>query len=160
MIIENYSTFRTLANPGGPLAADSLPEFDPANMRKLGFNGGITGNPLTSFPIELTCNAYATDAVDGVDEYDWFVSQQTSVVANKPFAVYRLDTGGTRSGSIGLDLSAWAATEYPTPFDLSSIQVLFFAVDIYVIRRSDGAIQRRDMKAYLLDANSPKTSIG
>lgn len=160
MIIENYSTFRSLANPGGSIGVDGLVEFDASKMRSGGFDGGITANPIDAFPIEATCNAYANDASPGVDEYDWYVSQRTSVAANKPFVLTRLDSlGQTRSGSIAIDISAWADAENSDPFDISTVRVLFFAVDLYVIRRSDGAIQRLDLQKYLLDALAPKTGI-
>jgi hypothetical protein len=161
MIIENYSVFRAIANPGGALAADGLTEFDPANMRAGGFSGGISVSSTSAFPIVFSCNSGAADSVAGIDQFDWYVSQQTSVVANKPFTVSRKDTApNTHSGRIEIDLSAWASTEYPDPFDLSAIQVLYFAVDIYVIRRSDAAIQRLDLRTYLYDALKPKTNIG
>lgn len=161
MIIDDYSVFRNHINPAGTPAPDGLPEFPVANMRAFGFDGGITSNPTSAFPLEITVNAYADDAVDGVDEYDWFVSQRTSVAANKPFTVYRLDTPPTtRSGSIGIDMTAQTSAENPDPFDLSTIPVLFFAVDIYAIRRTDKSIQRLDLASYIYNANVPKTNIG
>jgi hypothetical protein len=160
MIVETYSLFRSVANPGGALAADGLTEFDPTNMRANGFDDGITVSSSSSFPIVLSCNAGAADASVGIDEYDWYVSQRTSTVADKPFTVSRKDSSpNTHSGRIELDIAAWADAEYPDPFDLSTVRVLFFAVDIYAIRRSDGAIQRLDLMKYLIDALSPKTSI-
>lgn len=162
MIIENYSTFRVLANPGGAIGVDGLTEFDPMNMRKNGFDGGIKfSSSIGNSPIVLTCNDETPDAVAGVDEFDWYVSQRTSVQANKPLTVDRFDDLPTNSwsGRIRLDLRAWAAIEYPDPYELETVKVLFFAIDVYAIRRSDGAIQRIDLMKYLVDALSPSTNL-
>lgn len=161
MIIENYSAFRSAANPGGALGIDGLTVFDPASMRAGGFDGGIeVASASETFPIKLTCNGGTFDASVGIDEYDWFVSQRTSTIANKPFTVSRFDDVGTSySGTILLQLRTWAQLEYDDPFDLSTIRVLFFAVDIYAIRRSDASIQRFDLMKYLLDTLSPKTDL-
>ena len=160
MIIENYSTFRSIANVGGPVASDGLTEFDPTLMRSGGFSGGLVLSSTSAFPIVVTCNANASDSVAGIDEYDWFVSQRTSIAADKPFTVSRKDTApNTHSGRIELALSAWASAEYSDPFDVSAARVLWFGVDIYAIRRSDNAIQRIDMRKTLVDALSQKTDL-
>lgn len=155
MIIEDYAAFRIVANPGGTLGVDGLPEFVPANMRKNGFSGGFSVSSTSSFPIQISC--IPTVAYAGFDDFDWYVSQRTSVSENKPFAVERFSPEA--SDTIVLDLAAWAAIEYPDPFDLSAIRTLFRAVDIYCIRRDDLAIQRLDLMQYLLDVLSPKTGI-
>lgn len=160
MIIENYSVFRFVANPGGAIGTDGFTEFDQTNMRANGFDGGIAVSSTSAFPIVLSCNSQAADAVATIDEYDWYVSQKTSVAVDKPFTVSRKDTApNTHSGRIELDLAAWSSVEFPDPFDLSTVRVLFFAVDVYCIRRSDNVIQRLDLKKYLVDALSPKTDI-
>ncbi len=161
VIISDYSTFRMLANPGGSFASDGLPEFDPSKMRANGFDDGIEVAAV-SFPLAISCNGGIPDTSFDVDEYDWYVSQRTNVEENRPFVVSRSDTFDTSySGTILLEQSVWCADEYPDPFDLeSSVQTLFFGVDIYVIRRSDGAIQRLDLLKYLIDALSPKTDLG
>jgi hypothetical protein len=159
MIIETYSLFRTIANPGGAIGADGLTEFDPALMRANTFDGGIAVSSVSAFPIALTCvPTQANPNIYPTDLFDWYVSQRTSVSADKPLVVSR--GAGTVGDSISLTLAAWASAEYPDPFDLSAIRVLFFAVDIYCIRRADSAIQRLNLARYLLDALSPKTDVG
>jgi hypothetical protein len=162
MIIENYSTFRALANFGGAIGTDGLTEFDPDRMRADNFDDGIevVTSPI-AFPLELTCNGGDPDTLAGTDEYDWYVSQRTSVVADKPFTISRADDLPTDSfsGTIAIDATVATSTEYPDPFDLSTIRVLFFAIDIYAIRKRDFAIQRFDLMKYLIDQLSPKTDL-
>lgn len=161
MIIENYSTFRYLANPAGAIVIDGLPEFDSTKMRDGGFNGGFVLSSTSVFPLTITCNVGFADLTPGVDEYDWYVSQQTSVVANKPLTIARSDRLPTNSysGTIEVDLAAWADAENPDPFDLSTIRVLFFGIDIYAIERAGGGLQRLNLMQYLLDALSPATDL-
>lgn len=160
MIIANYSTFRAMANPGGSIGADGLTEFDPTKMRAALFDDGFTLSSTSAFPIVITCNFQDADFLAGIDEFDWYVSQQTSIAANKPLTVSRKDMApNTNSGTIEIDLAAWASAEYPDPFDLSTIPVLFFGIDIYVIRRNIFSIQRLNLASYLYDALSPKTDL-
>jgi hypothetical protein len=160
MSILDYRAFRILANPGGTLDALGLPEWPVASMRASGFDDGITVSSTSAFPMVLSCNALAADSVTSVDEFDWFVSQRTEVSGSEPFVVakYTPDTD-TYSGSISLTLAAWASTEYPDPWDESMARVLFFAVDVYVRRKSDGAIQRLDLLAHVIDAVEAKTDL-
>lgn len=161
MIIDNYSAFRHFVNPGGTVDRDGLPEFPVAKMRFSTFVSGFQLSSTSAFPLSISCNFGDTDAVVNIDEFDWYVSQRTSIAANKPLTVSRKDTApNTNSGTIEIDLSAWAATEYPDPFGISTIPILFSAIDIYAIRRFDLAIQRLDLRAYLYNANSPKTDVG
>lgn len=157
MIISNYSTFRAIANPGGAIGADGLTEFDPTNMRAGTFSGGFSVSSTNSFPMTISCIPTALPPGDAEDLFDWYVSQRTSIAEDKPFVATRKP--GINGDGIVLNLASWAADEYPDPFDLSTVRVLFFAVDIYVIRRSDTAIQRLDLLKYLVDALSPKTDI-
>lgn len=158
MIIQNYTTFRSVANPGGTIGTDGLPEFDPTNMRANGFSGGFDVSSTSSFPITISCIPTALPPGPDVDMFDWYVSQGTSVAADKPFLITRKP--GINGDGLVIAMAARTAQENPDPFDLSTVRVLFFAVDIYVIRRSDTAIQRLDFLKYLLDVLSPKTDIG
>jgi hypothetical protein len=163
MAILNYDAFRELANPGGTLASDGLPEWPVASLRAGGFDDGFDIEPTDSFPLTVTCNAGAADAVDEVDEYDWFVSQggETAGVGSGHFVVTRATSLDpiTLSGSIVLDLTAAAEVLFPAPFSVSSIEVLFFGVDVYVRRKSDGSIQYLDLRRYLYTANAPTTDV-
>lgn len=157
MIIDNYSTFRSIANLGGAIGADGLTEFDPTLMRSGGFAGGFDVDSTNSFPITISCIPTALPPGDPEDLFDYYVSQGTSVSADKPLVVTR--KAGINGDGIVIDLAAWSAIEYPDPFNVSTIRVLFFGIDIYVIRRSDNSLQRLDLKQYLIDANAPKTDI-
>lgn len=159
-ILTSYNSLRVLANPGGTIAPDGLPEWPAVSMRAGGFDAGLDVSPTDSFPILVTCNALAADAVDDVDDFDWFVWQGAE--GGGPFVVSPPSGLGTHSysGTISLSLSSWAAAEYPDPFDVSTIEVLFFGVDILVRRRSDGAMQRIDIQAVIRDANEDKFDVG
>lgn len=162
MAIVGYDVFREMANPGGTVANDGLPEWPVASLRANGFDDGISVSPTDAFPMTLTCNAGAVDAVDHVDEYDWFVSQgkETAGQGVGHFVVTRKPPGtDTYSGSIVVDLTAAAEVLFPDPFDVSSIEVLFFGVDVYARRRSDGAIQRLDLRRLVYAANAPKVDL-
>lgn len=160
MSFLGYRAFRELANPGGTPAADGLPEWPIALLRANGFDGGFEIENPDALPFRVSCNEGAPDAVENVDEFDWFVSQGAE--SGGPFELSRATSLDpvSLSGSIVLSLSAWAAALYPTPFDVSTIEVLFFAVDLYVRRRSDGAIQRLDLRRAIYEANAPQTGIG
>lgn len=158
MIIEDYATFRILANPGGAIGVDGLPEWPVASMRANGFDDGFAVTSTSHLPFGIVVLGPNIPVVDPIDYFDWYVSQGTTDAAKKPFVVTRglSDTGGR----IIFSLSSRAAEEFPDPFDLSTIRVLYFGIDIYCIRRSDSAIQRFDLMKYLLDALAPKTDIG
>ena len=155
MSIVNFSTFRALT--GGVPDLLGLPTWPVASMRAGGFDTGfvMTLGVASPFETTITCTEYATDAVAGVDEYDWWFSQ--GAASGGPFIVSRRDAPpDTSSGSIKLELAPWALALYPDPFDLSAIEVLFFQVSAYVRRRSDGAIQRLDLLSFLRDYLTPK----
>lgn len=129
---------------------DGFETWPVAQLRAGGFDDGITGLPAVpnlSATIMLTCNAQGYDAVNGVDEYDWYVSQRSDETSGQFWAVSAAPgDAGSRSGTIKLDATAVATTEYPamtlvTPAALSSC---FRNVHVYCRRRSDGAIQWLD----------------
>lgn len=159
MIIQNWQTFRLTFSNGLPDDASGVPGWPVADMRAGGFDGGVVMT-TASPPWVLTCNALAADAAPGVDEFDWYVSQPGGL--GGPLAIARHDISGTtqNSGSIELTLSAWAAAEYPEPFNISTIPVLWAGIDAYVRRRSDGAIQRLDIQALLLSRFGDLTDVG
>lgn len=159
MIFSNWLTFRLAFSNGEPVDALGIPGWPLADMRAGGFDDGITIDTSSS-PYVVTCNAVAADPVAGVDRFDWFVS--SGAASGGSLVVARHDPSGTtqNSGSIAISLSASAEIEYPEPFDVSTIPVLWFAHDIYVRRRSDGAIQRLDVEAYLLALFADRTNVG
>lgn len=154
MIIPNYTTFRAaFALGGASIDPDGLEEWPVAKVRSGGFTGGISGiaKPITAFPITLSVNAQANDAVAGVHEYDWYVSQRTDDPDRQFFTVTNADVApNTKSGTIVLSLTGTAADTIGiiTPgFDVTDnvneehLIILCKYVTIYVQRRSDDAIQ-------------------
>ncbi len=158
MSIVDFQSFREIANPGGTPDLLGLPEWPIALVRANGFDTGfelIVG--MTG--LEFSCNGFAADASPGIDEYDWFFSQ--GAASGGPFVVSRSDFAlpDTNSGTFQFELAPWALDEYPDPFDLSTIEVLFFQVSAYVRRRADGAIQRLDLLSFLRDYLTPKVDV-
>ncbi len=150
MIYTRYQDFRAgFALVGAPLAVDGFPEWPYAKLRTGGFANSITFDSpsstvnLYSQVMNITCNDFAADAVAGVDDYDFFVSQRTDVIANQYFtvAVY----AANRSGSIKLScVTANTALLLPGLTDYrgdEALKLLFRDVAIYVQRRSDKAYQ-------------------
>ena len=72
MIVPSFAAMRsTFAAPGAVVAADGYLTFPGvAYLRAAGFSSLVTPT-ITSYPITLTCNAGAPDAVPGVHEFDW-----------------------------------------------------------------------------------------
>lgn len=130
---------------------DGFETWPVAQLRAGGFDDGITFAPaipdLTN-SLLITCNALAFDAVNGTDEFDWYVSQRSDEPAGQFWAVTAaLSPLGSRSGTIKLDATAVATDEFPgmtlvTPAALSGC---FQNVHVYCRRRSDGAIQWLDL---------------
>ena len=159
MIFTSWQAFRLAFSNGEPVDALGVPGWPVASMRAGGFDGGIAMDTSAS-PYVLTCNAEASDPVQGVDRFDWYVSAGSA--DGGVLVVERHDPTVTtqNSGSIEISLTPAAAVEYPEPFDVSTIPVLWFAVDVYVRRRSDGAIQRLDVAAYLAALFGDRTDVG
>jgi hypothetical protein len=152
MIFTRYQDFRAgFALVGAPIVADGFPEWPYTEIRAGGFDDGLTIDDPTDvnlFTTELniTCNAFASDAVAGVDDFDWFVSQRTDVVASQYFTVSAY--AANKSGSITLTaVIANTATLLPAATELEdytgddSLKLLFRDVAVYVQRRSDKAYQ-------------------
>ena len=127
--------------------SDALERYPVANVRAGGL-APISGwtVPYDTALMTLTVNAGAADAVDGVDEFDWYVSQRTDdpdlqYLALATPAAYPL----SYSGSLTMIHTALAESEFNiatgqalTP---SQLALLFKHVSVYVQRRSDKAIQ-------------------
>jgi hypothetical protein len=117
-------------------------------VRSGGFDGGITGvpQPYALAAFHATVNGNAVDGVPGVDEYDWYLSQRTDTVAAQFLSIvpYTLAVApATHSGTVTIQHTALATTELGLASPISDAQLrdLFRSTDIYVRRRSDGAIQ-------------------
>ncbi len=130
-------------------------------VRANGFSGGFGSVPSSIFPgvnTNFTVNAFAADAVAGVDEYDWFLSQRTEDAAKKWLAItsYPGLLPNTYSGSVAIDMSAQAFTELglsSNPLSVDQIIEIFRFCYLYCRRRSDGAIQGIDLLKAILHAS-------
>jgi hypothetical protein len=156
------------AVPEGPTAGvvaecvqydgDGLETWPVANVRAGGFDDGFTnattvytmGNYLKLIPVGVS----GVDAVLGVDEYDWYVSQQSDDPAAQLWSITNepSDATNSRSGQLRLQSTALATTEFPgvTVCTPDATALLFRNVHVYCRRISDGAIQWIDMLEEML----------
>lgn len=120
-------------------------------VRSGGFTGGLVGipTPYIGAAFEVTVNATGEDAVFGVDDYDWYMSQRTDDAAVQYLTiVQRADAGGESfSGTVAIAHTANATSVLglSTPPTPQQVTWLFKHVDLYAKRLSDGAIQWRNL---------------
>jgi len=149
MILGNWTTFRAVfADGGAPVDITGVLEWEPALMRALSFDGGITGTPtpITAFPFTVTVDGGAAGAM----AYDAYLSQRTDDVAAQ---YLRLTTAAGKSGSWTIRLTAEGASELglasvTDAVTIDQLRVALKHVTLYVRRQSDGSIQL----LHLLDA--------
>lgn len=145
MICPTYSVFRAVFALGGAAtAADGMPEWPVASLRAGGFTGLVTPT-IAAYPFTITCNADAADAVLGVHEYDWYLSQRTDVAASQYLTIEHdvpAKSGRVRINTVGANvarlLPGLSGAQLLTTDAQSAI---FRNVHLYVHRRSDDAIQ-------------------
>lgn len=155
MILSSFTHFRDwFATSPTPVGPDGLPPWPIAKVRSGGFDNGFSGidRPIDEFPITLSVNGQVADAVPGIHEYDWYLSQRSDQAARQYFAVAHLFSfiGDAVSGSIVLSLTDLAVAELaislPTsPLNTDRLIQTCKNVHVYVKRRSDGAIQWVDL---------------
>ncbi len=155
MILPNYTSFRAVFSTTGTPDVSGYEAWPSAKVRSGGFAGTITGLPSAIIPSNFfflpTCNAHATDAVPGVDDYDIYVSQRSDVDAEQYWDIYPYVFPGDlfwRSGSLLLVRSTLGFAKYPDPLTEDSLIALYKHVTIYWKRRSDGAIQLADLTKF------------
>ena len=147
MILATWSQFRAVFMPGAPIGIDGVEEWDPSMVDQPGFvNDLVFADPIT-FPWEIEVDP-GPDAVPGVDEFDFFLSQRSDDPAKQYWEVQRNDAGFpgiTNSGRIKLARTSLSTSLYPTVTAQSTAALitLFKDLDLYVYRRSDGLIQHR-----------------
>ena len=185
MIVQSsqFNSFRTIfAAPGATTDPDGNKAW-PLHLMRANFNDGIFGMtraaslviPIHEWRLDLTYRIgianysgnesapYTADAVPGVDEYDWWVSQRTSVDADMYLQVLQgrpdvgAPPGATYSGALLLvptprfytDLGFPSNIDDPTDvlpgFSEAHSRILLKNVHVYCRRRSDGAIQWCDV---------------
>lgn len=125
-------------------------------VRANGFDDGITGYPVwfsEAALIDLTVNALAADAVSGVDEYDWYLSQRTDD-PSKQFLQINQVPGF--SGSVQVAGTSLATSELELtpglPLNPDKMAEMWRHSYVYCRRRSDGAIQWLDLHRALMGA--------
>ena len=156
MIYPQYTHFRAGMSVTGTIGVDGMPEW-PASYVRLAASGfGDTGTTITGVPtpyagtfFRVTCNAGAADAVAGVDEYDWYLSQRTDQTALQNLAIWNGAVGSnTYSGTARILHTAAAESAFgftATTVTPGVIPLLFRHCYLYVQRRSDSAIQWIDL---------------
>lgn len=140
----------------GPVAATMVGVFVdidgyevwPLNLvRVIGFNAGFT-----TTAIGISCNGGAPDAVPGVDEYNWYLSQRTDDPAKQGFIVSSaFGLSGTVLFNFNLALLGLTLGQKLTPEQRAQF---YRYCHLYVQRISDGAIQWVDLLKYYI-ANYP-----
>lgn len=140
-------------------ATDGWPEYPGPQTRGTnlvvpnGFGYGnslsiVTGEGLNG--IVVTMNDSAADAVQGVDEYDWWLSDRTEDDASRWLSVAQIadDGGQSFSGTVGLEATALALSELRIVGDITMAQwvSLFKNAYIYVRVRATGAIHWTDLQ--------------
>lgn len=141
---QQFNSSETIASSlvGAFYELDGKEQWPIANVRAGGFTGLDIPRPIITAPIDITCNAGATDAADGTT-YNWYVSQRTPDANAWMWAVSQPDA--TKSGSIRLSLTAYAllelgssaATALNADQQIRALRKVF----VYVQRASDRAIQ-------------------
>lgn len=150
MILQKYVDFRAaFALVGAPIVADGLPEWPAGKLHTLTPNfdsyeiTAILEAPSPGFPIILSVNMFAADAVPGVDEYDFYLSQRTDNVAKQYLSVAPY-LGSGHSGSVVIDVvSANVAKLLPGVTDYrddATLKILLKNCHFYWQRRNDKAI--------------------
>lgn len=146
MIVPTYAAMRgVFAAPAAVVSADGYLTFPgTAKLRTGGFTGLVTPT-ISAFATTITCNAGASDAVLGVHEYDWYLSQRTDVAASQCMTIAHGNPA--KSGTVTITLiEAMVDRLLPGRTDEElleddSLAVIFRNVHLYVSRRSDRAYQ-------------------
>ena len=118
-------------------------------VRSGGFSGGFADipQPWAGVQFSTSVNAWTADAVPGVDEYNWYLSQRTDDPAKQYIEITQyanpLFPGNTYSGTVKIDDTALAASELGISLPVTPTQIseVFKHCDLYCIRVADGAIQ-------------------
>lgn len=155
-ILTTYAAFRNTFAVVAGLANDGLPIWPYAKLHVVGFTSTWTiPNSLPSgfesgTAWTITINGAVNDAVAGVSEYYWYLSQRTDDPTKQYFTISHPDVlPNTRSGTVNIVFSALGQSLYST-VDSSNISTLFANVDLYVQRISDDAIQHKMLLDVLL----------
>lgn len=156
-IVYRYTDFRSIFAEGGvnesaTMALDGMQPWPVHLVRANAIPEIVLSDDtpdLNPLSLRLTIN---DEASDGGAAFDWYVSQRTDDPAKQWWLVYPYSA--IRSGTIVMDLSPVGLAELgltltsdPVTADQSAAAVKL--VDVYCLRRSDGAIQRRSLSDFL-----------
>lgn len=164
MILSQYTDMRAAFAPGAPPA---LGGFETWPIASVVYSPGLPGfnlllpPDLTQVGLYLCVNgttagqAGADDATPFADEFDWYVSQRTDGLG-KPFDVLSWNQANqgqanTKSGTIVLvlrDGQYLDSTVTPPLIRSENFSAVYRDVEVYVRRRSDGAIMWGNLLAY------------
>ncbi len=135
-------------------ATESFPSVEHPTtdlVRSGGFDGGFTGidKPYTGPPMTISINGGAADAVFGVADYHWYLSQRTDEPTEQYLTcVQKADSGGNSySGTVLVNRTELANKELQitTTPNMNQVRGLFINCHLHVKRVSDGAIQWVDL---------------
>jgi len=138
----------------GPDQVEIFPsELHPATnlVRSSGFIGGFTGvaKPYIGTTMSISCNGGAADAVYGVADYHWYLSQRTDDPAKQFLTcVEKPASGGlTYSGTVQITHTAHAYSELGISGvpSMDGVKALFDMCHLYAKRVTNGAIQWVDI---------------
>lgn len=155
-VIALFSNFRTIFSVTGTIGVDGYPAWPLASVRASGFTSFGLPKPIVHLPFTVTANPASAgavigndDAIIGVDDYDWYVSQGTDVAAKQRLVVTQYSAA--KSGTIQITgqksvydqiipkASALQPPEVPLPEETALL--MFKHVTIYVQKKSNNAIQ-------------------
>lgn len=132
---------------------DGQPQWPVDLLDSGGFTGGLSGIPVPygAVAFEVTVNATAADVIKNADEYHWYLSQRSDVVAEQYLSISQKASTALNSysGTVSIVHSSLAASVYniTSIIDPSVQRKLFKYMHLYVKRVSDGAIQWVDLLA-------------
>ena len=139
-IYTTYSQFRAGFSSG----AIGLDGFKLWPGSSVAAPGTLTmGATIAAFPFTISVGG-TNDAVAGVDEYDWYLSQRSDVTTKQYLSVSRNDPlPNTMSARISVNITALATgLQYGTiPLSIKDILALFTDVEVYVLTKATGAIR-------------------
>lgn len=106
-------------------------------------------NALLALPAIMSVNGGAADAVSGVDEYDWYLSQRTDDTAAQCLS---LTSAAGTSSTVTLARTALGTSRYPSG-STDDMRKLYRHVCVYVSRKSDKAWNMIDFSKTLFSEN-------
>lgn len=154
MIITNYADFRNIFGAGEPAADDGLPRWPVDKMLSLIAPGFGIIKPWSTwqitFPKRITASA-GLDAVLGVDEWHWYLSQPTENTTprlqltrddNLPVSTH---SGTTLISLTAAGLAAIAGADGSPVYSAATIDKLFKGCFVYVFNIGDEEISAVDL---------------